>query len=79
MTFAYRWITILGLELFSDNTLLAWNTLLTHIEKVGAFEFGKEIFAIIGVAWFMYSIMKLFFSLLIWSEPKHPHQIQGRL
>ena len=41
----------------------------THAIEIGFFEFSKEIFAIIGVVWVLYSLINIFFSLLIWSKP----------
>ena len=63
----------------SEDTYLAWDTLLAHIELVGSFEFAKEIFAILGLVWALLILIKIFFSLLIWSQPKHPHQMQGKV
>ena len=63
--------------MYSENTAMAIESLLAHIELVGAFEFAKEIFALIGVLCVMYLSLKTFFLLFIWSKP-HPHQIQGR-
>jgi hypothetical protein len=65
--------------MFSEDTHKAWDSLLAHIELVGSFEFAKEVFAILGLIWALLIVVKIFFSLLTWSKPKHPHQIQGRL
>ena len=65
--------------MFVENTMLIIKTLLAHIELVGSFEFAKELFAILGLVWTLLILVKIFFYLLTWSKPIHPHQIQGKL